>query len=393
MRKTIEEITKVGCSGCTACMTICPVNAIKMEMDNQGFKYPNIDHEKCINCGLCLKVCPYKQEILHSPSPEAYAVKHIDKEDQLSSTSGGFASAVTETVIEDGGEVFGVLMTPDYKINTIHTNQVSIAKHFKGSKYVQTDLLNSFSETSELLLSDSPVAFFGTSCHIDGLYHYLNEKRIDTSKLITIDFFCHGVPSPKLFKEFCQYASKKKPLLTYLFRTKTKGWGTGSNRYCPTLVYENKTVTDSPLAWAWINFFFSNNCLRPHCYECPYASSHKRSADITMGDFWGLKNAIPAFFDEKGVSLVVINTEKGHSFFEKLKNIVKDKCPIESAIARQGNYHNPSKKSEKYNQFWSDYHNKGFEYVLRRYTGYNRVLRIKKMFKRILTVIGIFKNK
>ena len=278
----------------------------------------------------------------------------------------------------------------NHRIETVGTDNIETALQFKGSKYVQTDLCDSLREVGTLLKHGNTVVFFGTSCHIDGLFHYLSVKRIGTENLITVDFLCHGVPSPKLFEDYCTFASDRQPLKTYYFRSKSMGWGSGSNRFSPTLVYEHRRKSDTPLARAWIDLFFSNNCLRPHCYGCPYAKSHKRSADLTMGDFWGIKDILPDFFDSDGISLVMINTDKGYEFFTSMDNIISCKTALASAVVKQGNYHNPSKKGIQYEQFWKDYADRGIRYILTHYTRFNRVDRLKYVVKIILEKLRLY---
>ena len=380
----IELIPIEGCSGCTACSHICPTVAIEMKADSQGFKYPQVNQDKCIFCSKCIAVCPYSKEILHQPNKDAFAVKNNEKTDQVTSTSGGFASALTRNVLEQGGKVFGVILTDNFEIKTVLADNIQTAEAFKGSKYVQTDLGDTFTEIANFLNQGMKVAFFGTSCHVDGLLHFLELKRVNCDKLVTVDFLCHGVPSPVLFKQYCDYASRYRKLTTYLFRTKANGWGTGSNRFAPTLVYGKRKETDTPLARAWIDLFFSNNCLRPHCYQCPYASAQKRSADMTMADFWGLKNVLPDFFDTDGVSLVLVNTTKGLTTFNALQNIITKTCSLESSVRRQTNFFCPSNKPLSYEKFWEDYNIKGFSYIIHNYTRYNIKGQLKYAVKKIL---------
>lgn len=383
-KSNIEIIPTEGCSGCTACRHVCPTTAITMTADSQGFKYPSVDLDKCIYCSKCVDVCPYGNEIFNCPGDTAYAVKSAGKIDQLSSTSGGFASVLTQSVINRGGRVFGVVLDDDLTVRTVPVDNVNDAIAFKGSKYVQTDLGNSLNEVADSLIQGKDVAFFGTSCHVDGLLHFLRQKRVDTTKLVTVDFLCHGVPSPLLFKQFCDYASRSRKMTSYLFRTKTHGWGTGSNRFAPTLVYGDRRDVDTPLARAWIDIFFSNNCLRPHCYQCPYASNHKRSADLTMADFWGLQNVLPDFFDADGVSLVLVNTTAGADVITGLNGIKTEQCALSDAVLKQGNFHNPSCRSRVYDRFWHDYTARGFSYILVNYTRYNKVGIIKYYIKKLL---------
>lgn len=390
---TIDIVKPLGCSGCSSCSVLCPYQAITMQRDSQGFLYPVIDNDKCTNCGICLKVCPHNQERCNQPL-KVYAAKHADKEDQISSTSGGFAAALSESIIDRKGTVYGVVLTDDFKIETHRASNKQELYAFKGSKYVQTNNLEIFRDVATDLRNGLSVAYFGSSCHVDGLQRYLNLLHIDTSRLVTVDFLCHGVPSPLIFEEYVKFVARKSgPPRTYYFRTPAEGWGFGSSTYSPALVYERRRVRrwkltscNSPLAKLWLSLFFSNNCLRPHCYNCPYAG-HGRPADITMADYWGLQTAHPDFFDIDGVSLVITNTGKGQKTFQNLENLISIESTIELAGNKQGNLFRPSTKSVDYDKFWNDYHKYGFDYVVAHYTDYNPKGILKFQVKRLLRKI------
>lgn len=360
-----------------------------MKDDSQGFKYPAVSNLKCINCGLCLKVCPYSKET-NLTAKKYYAVKHADSSDQQSSTSGGFASALSEYIISSHGIVYGVVETEDFLIKTVRASSYDEILRFKGSKYVQSDLNETFNQAADDLNNGRLVAFFASSCHIDGLQKFLKTKKVTTDNLVTIDFICHGVPSPKVFSSYINFLKKRKDITEYLFRTKTKGWGKGSILFCPSINYKRNgkiySEVDSNLARAWLSLFFSNNCLRPHCYSCPYAGKG-RSADFTMADFWGLQNSHPDFFDENGVSLVICNTAKSINYFSTLKNLIFIPSEFSEASKKQSNMHAPSPKGAKYDKFWSDYCAKDFSYIMRHYTPYNPLSRIKKLIKRFLHLL------
>lgn len=386
MSDNVSRIPEEGCSGCTACESICPTDAIIMQPDTQGFLYPSVDEDKCVSCKLCVKVCPYSQES-NLKAISYHAVKNTDKEEQLLSSSGGFASALTEQVIGNGGVAYGVVETGDFEILTVRAATGDQAKGFYGSKYVQTNPCKTFREAQTDLKEGKSVVFFASSCHIDGLLRFLHQTKTPVDNLLTVDFVCHGVPSPAVFQSYARYGQEHKKMVRYLFRTKEKGWGNGSRSYAPCIVVKKKdkikTEFDTPFARAWLDLFFSNNCLRPHCYQCPYAGKG-RAADITMADFWGLAMSHPEFFDPNGVSLVIANTEKGVSGLHALDNLEIIPTDYEAASRKQGNMFGPSKKAKTYDEFWSDFKSKRFSYVMKKYTHYNTKDIIKRAIKKLL---------
>lgn len=381
--KSISNLPKVDCCGCTACYSICGKHAITMQRDEQGFMYPKVDEKQCVDCGLCAKVCPG----LHPHAFHAikcYGAKHKDKAEQLSSTSGGFAAALSQVIVEQGGAVYGVVFEDVKYVVTRRIDRKEDLPLLKGSKYVQSNIGETFVQAAKDLKAGRKVAFFATSCHIDGLQNYLLAKKIDTTNLVTVDLICHGTPSPMLFEQYIDYLSRRKPVSKFYFRTKAVGWGFGSKTFSPSVRYtDGEKVFSTPRTLAFQQLFFSNNCLRPHCYQCPYAGKG-RVADFTIADFWGLHFLHPEKFDRDGVSLVLVNTKKGQGIFQGLNNIESFETTFENACLKQSNQTAPSKKAATYEQFWKDYEKGGIDGVLKKYTVLNRKAYIKFYVKKFL---------
>ena len=217
------QVNKTNCYGCTACYSVCPKSAIKMKEDERGFLYPEVIREECVNCGLCEKLC-CTQKYKKNEMPEAYAVKNKNDEIRMKSSSGGFFSLIANKILEENGIVYGA--TYDKKFNVRHKRITKKQEldELRGSKYIQSDLKDSFKNVKEDLKADRKVLFVGTPCQIYGLKKYLNNK--EQEKLITLDLICHGVPSPKLWREFVQYIEKdnKSILKKFTFRNKKNGW-------------------------------------------------------------------------------------------------------------------------------------------------------------------------
>ena len=383
--KNVNIISKEDCCGCGGCYSVCARQAISMLADKQGFKYPVVDSDKCTDCGLCVKSCPsLSVENLNPIS--CHAVKHTDKKEQLAASSGGFASALSSWVINKGGSVYGVVYENVSEVVTVRIDSPTELDKLKGSKYVQTDTRNTFKKVYHDLKDGLMVVYFGTSCHVDGLKHYLDVKKCPRQNLITIDLICHGVPSPKLFDEYIQFLTRRKPVKEFSFRTKTIGWGGGSPMFCPTITYmDGEKEANTPLAKAYTQLFFSNNCLRPHCYQCPYAGKG-RTGDFTIADYWGLKDAHPDFFDRDGVSLVLVNTQEGAKIFSEMDDIESIQSDNEKAFRKQINQTRPSAKSKDYDSFWKEYEAKGFTYVMYKYAEVNFLNKLRKKILRTLNI-------
>ena len=238
---------------------------------------------------------------------EVYAVKHKDSEVINNSRSGGAFTAISDLFLEEGF-IYGCILNDEFKVVHIGTSESVIRDKMRGSKYVQSDLNNSFREIKELLNKDKKVMFSGTSCQVAGLRKYLQK---DYSNLLCVDIVCHGVPSPKVWKS---YMSSFKGVKSVDFRNKNKyGWRDNVE----TISLEDKQV-DSKV---WTNIFYSGHALRPSCYECPF-KQYEHPGDITIADYWGIENAAPEFDDNKGVSLVLVNSKKGSESFELCKESI-----------------------------------------------------------------------
>lgn len=376
------KISKEQCCGCSGCLTVCPKNAITMQFDEQGFLYPDVNCNICTGCDLCVSVC--ETEIKNSFTPLAYAVKSDDEDVLKQSSSGGISSALCELFIGMGGVVYGVAYNDMHAAVTVRAETTDECKKFCGSKYVQTNPLSTIEEVKKDLLDGKNVLYFGTACHVNGLLSVLSTQNIKTDKLLTVDLICHGVPSPKLFGEYIDFLKKDKRFKRFSFRTKKIGWGNGSISFAPTIFYNNgKEETDTLKARAYLKLFFSNNCLRPSCYNCRYIGINK-PGDITIADYWGLKNEHPEFFDSRGVSAVIIHTAKGKRVFDSLTGIERILSTVEKVSRKQGNMRKPSPKADTYEQFWKDYHEKGFIFVMKKYGGYSNLNRLKNMIKNLL---------
>jgi coenzyme F420-reducing hydrogenase beta subunit len=300
------------CTGCTACMSGCPQNAITMERDKEGFLRPVIHADACVRCGHCTAICPILHRREPGPMPAVYAAWNKDEPVRRDSTSGGVFSLLAEDTLSGGGVVFGAAFDPKLHLRHTACFRSEDLRHFRGAKYVQSDLGGTFREIRELLKT-RPVLFSGTPCQVDGLYRFLGCRP---ENLTTCDLVCHGVPSPGVWEDFvrAQEEKKKKQLQTVRFRNKVTGWKDSHF----TLLYRDGSVDSAPLFRTEFGRAFGRSLfLRSSCYRCPYTSM-SRPGDFTLGDFWGLRPDELADQQEQGVSLLLVNTPHGSCVFDRL---------------------------------------------------------------------------
>lgn len=361
----MEQIysSKEMCSGCKACVEICPTKAIFMYKDEEGFEYPQIDKEKCINCGKCKRLCSFKREnIEHSKLPRTIiGAKIKDENERITSRSGGLFIALANYILSQNGVVYGCKLGQDLEVHHARATTKQEIDQFKGSKYVKSNLKEVYSKIKQDLKEGKMVLFSGTSCEVAGLKVVL--KGIDTSKLYLCDIICHGVPSPLIYEEYIKFIENRegKKVKNIDFRDKSFGWSTHKE----TLTFENNKKISVNY---FTELFYSHHILRPSCFNCQFCNMD-RVSDITMGDFWGIEKENKNFHDDVGTSLVLVNTVKGHQLIEY---IMKDIhwISVYSKHYMQHNLQYPSIKPQNRNEFWEDYKQNGFEYIMKKYAGF-----------------------
>lgn len=327
MKKTIDNIT--NCTGCCACKNVCPHKAILMEINEEGFLYPKIDSNKCINCGLCYDNCPSEHPIyINSNKPDCLAMSANDKL-RKESSSGAIFPLLAEYILDKGGYVCGAAWNKDNLVEHIIISDKADLYKLKSSKYIQSDTKDVYKEIKELLKSEKLVLFSGTPCQVAGLNAYLR-KQYDN--LLTVDIVCHGVPSPKVYKKYIQelVQSNDEQVIKTNFRDKINGW----NPYLITTTETSRSTYTFPAEYdTFMNAFLKNLCLRDSCSKCPFAK-FPRQGDITLGDFWGINRYSKKLNDGKGLSLVLPNSSKGKVYIEAIKEQTKlhKKVPIKYAI-------------------------------------------------------------
>lgn len=348
----ISITDKHNCCGCEACRQRCPHDCIMMREDNEGFLYPEVDMAKCVDCGLCEKVCP----IINVPSDvreplHTYAAINPNEEIRMASSSGGIFSALAEHTIATGGVVFGARFDKDWNVEHGWADTLDGIKAFRGSKYVQSKIGNSYREAERFLKQGRNVLFSGTPCQIAGLKTFL---RKDYPNLLTVDIICHGVPSPKVWRGYLKSITNSPLYVNFRDKT-TDGW---NNWHLKIIDKSNITVCQESLrSNTYISLFLKNYSLRPSCYDCRMHIG-KSDSDIKIADYWGIKNCHPHFFDNKGSSLVIIYTSKGKTAFESL-HCEYISTGLNKAIVDNPSYNKsvPCPKLRKY--FFNNFDKKG----------------------------------
>lgn len=338
------------CTGCTACSSICGKSAISFKPDALGFLYPEIDQEKCVNCGLCSRTCPNNSSVLKAIPQDSFVGYANDSEEQLTSSSGGIASAISRWIIKNDGVVFGCYAESIDNISHIRVDKEEDLVKLKGSKYVQSDMRNCYSLVRKDVLNNKKVLFIGTPCQVAGLKSFL---RKEYQNLITMDFVCHGVPSQRILKE----SLKSKALdfghrdYNVSFRRKTRKGKKYISSYGLFVkdqkdhknynyIYEGLYPKDM-----YITGFLSALFYRNSCYQCHYTTP-ERVSDITVGDY-GDSDEEYNFMEGKKLllSMITVNTSKGKSVLDKMQGIL-NVAHIDYAklVAEQGQLRQPMKR-------------------------------------------------
>lgn len=385
----IQIKDKADCCGCTACASICPKDAITMEPDTLGFKYPKVDLSKCIDCGLCEKVCAFNDNYDKSRNlkePEIYAARHKDIHEIETSRSGAAFIAISDYILENVGIVYGVGYKDHFRVAHKRATTKEERNEFKGSKYVQSDLDGIFRQVKEDLKQGNTVLFSGTPCQTAGLNSYIGKKFREN--LVLVDIVCHGVPSPYIWQDYLTYLENKykSKIIKVNFRDKSRiGW----SGHIESFVFANKNKVELDV----FKYLFGKNImLRSSCGSCVF-TNFNRPSDITIGDYWGWEKISKDFNDDnKGCSLLFINTIKGQILLNKISNnLFLLKSDKEKSV--QPNLESPSVLDKKNTDFKIDFQRRGFKYVAKKYGNIgwrylinNNINKAKRKIKQVINI-------
>lgn len=385
----IQIKDKADCCGCTACASICPKDAITMEPDTLGFKYPKVDLDKCIDCGLCEKVCAFNDNYdksLNLKEPEIYAARHKDIHEIETSRSGAAFIAISDYILENGGIVYGVGYKDHFRVAHKRATTKEERNEFKGSKYVQSDLDGIFRQVKEDLKQGNTVLFSGTPCQTAGLNSYIGKKFREN--LVLVDIVCHGVPSPYIWRDYLAYIEEKykNEVVKVDFRDKSRiGW----SGHIESFIFNNGRKVESRI---YTDLFYKHIMLRPSCSKCHF-TNYIRPSDFTIADYWGWEKISKDFnIDNKGCSLLFINTIKGQILLNKISNnLFLLKSDKEKSV--QPNLESPSVLDKRNTDFKIDFQRRGFKYVTKKYGNIgwrylinNNINKAKRKIKQIINI-------
>lgn len=340
-KKLYEIAGKRSCTGCGACVCVCPVSCIQMVENKEGFFYPVIDHTQCIGCKKCYKVCPNEPE----DDEDVVAVLagySYNRDIRLTSSSGGVFTHLAEEVLKRNGVVFGVAMQKSQAVICAVENIEEIPK-LRGSKYVQSRVGNAYRQVEKYLKEGRLVLFSGTPCQIAGLYRVLKKEYM---RLITVDFVCHGISSPQVLEKYLKERGNGKRISEIVFRDKTEGW----NKFSMKIKWEDHTVSRASMEEdLYLQSFLKNLNLRSSCFSCKFRKIHRRS-DITLGDLWGADEVVNGWTEDLGYSLILIQSKKGKELLESIKEKIVA-VPVELS---QVMLHNASLTTSPWDEYSRD---------------------------------------
>lgn len=380
MKKIVLFDNKKDCCACSACVNICPMSAIDFANDEYGFRYPQINEDKCISCGLCKQVCNYQKNEYKQSRKETYAAVSMNT-NLKESASGGLFASLAQTILNADGVVFGSAMIyEDSKLQVKHIKVDGLEDliKLKGSKYIQSDMGNIYTQIKELLINNKLVLFSGTPCQVAGLKGYL---RKEYTNLYTIEIICHGVPNEQFFQSYINYIENKNSIQIkeFKFRDKHDGW----KLYGKIKYNDNQEAYFEPEESSYYQMFLNSYTYRENCYSCPYASDN-RQGDITIGDYWCIDLVHPEYLvenggyldEQKGVSCLIINNEKGKELIDKYgKNIEKYSSTYEQTSKYNAQLSKPSLLKQEREIVLRIYLDKGYDDIEKWYK--KRLSRIK----------------
>ena len=388
--KFIEYNYKEECCGCTACKSICPQNAISMEEDEEGFKYPKIDKTKCINCGLCTKVCPIKNPTKEEKFEQsAYIVNNKNNNIREESTSGGAFTEIAGYVIDHGGVAFGATFDESYRVYHTFVETKEKLNQFRGSKYVQSDLNDSFKKVKEFLDNNRLVCFSGTPCQIEGLKRFLNKEY---ENLITVDIVCHAVPSPLFWRKYLQFQKQTlgtENIKKVYFRDKRKF---GYKYSTMTIETDKKDYSEGVETDPYLRAFFNNLSDRPSCYNSKFKKQYRKS-DFTIWDCFETEKFCIELDDDKGTTRILVHSEKGKKILnEILPNFNYKKVDTKDLVTGVKEMYYSVSVNRKRKEFFYDINNMKEKNFFNKYFPNNLKTKTEKIVRVNLAKTNVYKD-
>lgn len=354
----IRILDPAACCGCEACAQVCSRRCIEMRRDDKGFLYPEADAGRCIRCGLCEQVCPVLHPYDGQEPLQVLAAKNPDELERKESSSGGVFILLAKQVVQEGGVVFGVSFDGNWLPVHTYAESIEDLKRFQGSKYAQSRLGEAYSLTKGFLATGRKVLFSGTPCQVAGLHHFL---RKEYDNLLTVEVLCHGVPSPRVWQDYLDYlrwarGDRNSTIEAVSFRDKQNGW----LKYDMTVRFssgEPRVFKECHQDNLYMRSFLRNLCLRPSCFHCPAKGGRSR-ADISLGDFWSIRQHLDGFDDDRGVTLVYINSDKGRDHY--LQIYCQD-VELDPSVPYNSMLHDSVAEKYPADKFWRLYSERGID--------------------------------
>ena len=389
-RVSVKDKRREECCGCSACADICPVKAIEMKTDEEGFLYPVINNDKCINCKMCDNVCSF-EKVQKRPKPFdlplAYGVKYKIQSERESSRSGAAFIGISNVVLQNNGVVYGAVMQSDFSVKHMRAENTKQRDEMKKAKYVQSTMVGICAGIEKDLRDNREVLFSGTPCQVAGVKSYLHMKKIPDDKFYSCDLVCHGVPSPLIWKKNIKFIEEKyhTQIVEANFRDKEFGW----DSHCESFILKGRKK--KVVSRNYTDMFYDHIMFRPSCHICPFANV-QRPGDITLADFWGIEKHDRAFDDNRGVSLVLVNSRAGKELFDKAApQFDFFACDIQNCL--QPTLIRPSAPSPRREEFWKDLRGMSFDKFIKKYTTPISIQgKVKKCIKEALYMVGIRKH-
>lgn len=373
----ITQIDIEKCCLCKACSNKCPANAIEYTKKYKGIYYPSINMKKCIGCNLCDKVCPninVSETSRISRQHKAFAAMSSDEMIRLRSTSGGVFFEIAKEIIKDSGYVCGTVFDEYFQTKHAITDDLDLVYSMCGSKYVQSDIGLVYRKIKELLSSGYKVMFCGCPCQVAGLNSFLG---CSYDNLYLVDLVCHGIPGNEVFQAYLDYRNKnRRQIISISFRNKKYGWHKSSMN----IKYGNGEEYIKPITLdAYMKGFLGNVTLKESCYDCKFRNFSSNS-DLTLGDFWGAEVEASQIDDNKGLSAVVVHTEKGMRLLEKASiNLVE--YDLDTVIRHNRNIVQSPEISTMRDEFFQTADNEGYSKAFFNYLEEKKSEKVKRIIK------------
>lgn len=377
---------KTDCCGCSACYSVCHRKAIQMISDHEGFLYPEINTELCSKCGLCEKVCPVINKTSEKKTVrKAFIVQNKDKQILKESTSGGAFTAIADFVIDQGGVVFGAAFDEHFHVGHTYAETKQELARFRNSKYVQSDIGETFIQVKNFLKDNRLVCFSGTPCQIEGLKRFLMKEN---DHLITVDVVCRAVPSPGVWKKYFDYLNHHDKIKSVRFRDKTLGYqfSTMEVRTCSNKVYRGGIESQK-----WLRMFFSGMIIRPSCTDCRFRSPD-RVSDMTIWDCFNIYKIDRTFNEDAGTTRMIVHTRNGMEVLNSIQKKLKCKeIDYDLAIRHVKEMKESPEENVKKNDFFKDFNTLPMEQLLKRYFPDTCKTRFKRKMRIILHKLNLDK--